>query len=296
MLIDGVNFTDDEYREAFGDPGPGRPDFESRGYRDNYPDAVQDVPGYDYGTGQYAASGNPEQDVANWLRSRGVSEHVIADEASYFANHYGDDWMTGAQNGLEHMLVRSAPNRATPNGPEAVGEMSSYGSGSSNGVNLPKAPYNPWMKDFVAPDPAQLASNPVVQARLQMGTNAFERSAAASGTLRTGGFAQALSNYGQQVATDEYSKIYDRAMGEFMGAYGIFKENQTIPFGMSTDLYRLGQEDRRIDQSGGYLDLARSGQSFNQDRATRMDDFSMYQYGDSAYYDRLFRAAELGKP
>lgn len=296
MLIDGVNFTDDEYRETFGDPGPGRPDFESRGYRDDYPDAVQDVPGYDYGTNQYVPTGNSEQDVANWLRSQGVSEHVIGDEASYFASHYGDNWMEGAQNGLQHMLVRSAPNRtATPNGPEEM-TMGSYGNTSSNGVNLPAAPYNPWTRDFVAPDPSQMASNPVVQARLAMGTDAFQRSAAASGTLRTGGFAQALSNYGQQVATDEYSKIYDRAMQEFGTAYGIFKENQTIPFGMSTDLYRLGQEDRRIDQAGSYLDLARSGQSFSQDRTTRMDDFSIYQYGDQSYYDRLFQAAQLGRP
>ena len=294
-LIDGVNWTDDELREVFGDPGPGRFDYEQRGARDDYPGAVQDVPGYDYGRGAYVPTGNASEDVANWLRSQGVSEHVINDEAGYFASHYGDDWMTGAQNGLEHMLVRSLPNQAQPNGPAPVGEMSSYGS-SSSGVNLPKAPYNPWMKDFVAPDPSQMASNPVVQARLAMGSDAFQKSAAASGTLRTGGFAKALSNYGQQVATDEYSKIYDRAMGEFMGAYGIFKENQTIPFGMSTDIYRLGQADRQLDQAGGYLDLARSGQSFNQDRTTRMDDFGIYAYNSDSYYDRLFKAAELGRP
>jgi hypothetical protein len=49
-LIDGINYTDDEYQEKYGSPGPTRPDFEARGYRDNYPNAVQDTPGHNYVT------------------------------------------------------------------------------------------------------------------------------------------------------------------------------------------------------------------------------------------------------
>lgn len=62
-FIDDVYYTDDEYREEFGDPGPDRPDFEARGYRDDYPDAVQDVEGHNYSTEPGAYSGESSSGV-----------------------------------------------------------------------------------------------------------------------------------------------------------------------------------------------------------------------------------------
>lgn len=288
-LIDGVNFTDDEYRETFGDPGPSRPDYEARGYRDDYPGAVQDVAGHNYLT---APGAYPQPDASS--AGPAGSDPWAGVNLGGANRGWAEDFIS--RNPGDYARIASAYASPGGGGAAAPSREGARGTAGSYGVTLQAAPYTPWTRDFVPPDPSQLATNPVVQTRLAMGSDAFQKSAAASGTLRTGGFAKALSNYGQQVATEEYSNLYDRAMQEFAGAYGIFKENQTIPFGMSTDMYRLGQDDRRIDQAGSYLDLAASGQSFGQDRTTRMDDFSIYQYGDQSYYDRLFRAAELGRP
>lgn len=229
-------------------------------------------------------------------------------------------------------------------GSSGYGSAGGAGMMGGYGVTLPQVPYTPftqtftpslgalpgdlmkpWDRTFQAPDASKLASDPVVQARLSLGRDAFEKSAAATGTLRTGGFAQGLEQFGQQVATDEYSKIYDRAMQEFQGAYGMFqgdkttragiygdqwsrdfgqyqnqynisRNNQLDPFGMGTALYGLGQTDRRLSQDDQRIGLAQQESQFGQNRTTRMDDFSMWAYGDTNYYDRLFRAAELGQP
>ena len=268
-------------------------------------------------------------------------------------------------------------------------EQSSGGSGGGSGGGLPSASSTPWTRpfsaslgalpadlmqpiterytsaamptdlldrwdrQFEAPDPSKLLENPVVQARLALGRDAAEKSAMAGGTLFTGGFAKGLNEFGQQVATEEYDNIYNRARGEFldafgifsgdksrrqsvwndqdrqglnafttntgltladrgqraniygqqwdrdwtnyMGDYGIFKENQTIPFGMSTEVYRLGQGDRQIAQGDRSLDENLRMGAFNRNRLSDLDQFAKYTYQDSSFWDRIFRGIEAGK-
>lgn len=63
-----------------------------------------------------------------------------------------------------------------------------------------KATFN--MSDFQA--------DPGYAFRMQEGQKAIERSAAARGGLMSGGTMKALTQYGQNVASDEYQKAYDR--------------------------------------------------------------------------------------
>jgi len=217
-----------------------------------------------------------------------------------------------------------------------------------------------WDRQFTAPDPATLQTNPVVQARLALGRDAAEKSAAARGTLFTGGFAKGLNEFGQQVASEEYDNIYNRARGEFLDAFGmfsgdrsrrqgvwtdqnavglnafnantgltladrgqragiygdqwnrdfakegfdysVFRNNQLDPFGMGTDLYRLGQGDwslrqgdRRLSQEDRALDESLRMGSFNRNRLSDIDAFGKYVYTDSSYWDRIFRGLDAGR-
>ena len=271
-------------------------------------------------------------------------------------------------------------------------------------TTMPADLLDKWDRTFTAPDPSKLLENPVVQARLALGRDAAEKSAMAQGTLYTGGFAKGLNEFGQQVATEEYDDIYNRARGEFLDAFGTFsgdksrrqgvwndqnqqglsafntntgltladraqrgnvwseqnrqglgafaantgltladrgqragiygdqwgrdwtkhlgdyniaKENQTIPFGMSTDVYRLGQgdwglrqgdwglrqgdvrlgqTDRQIGQQDRALDENFRMGAFNRNRLGYLDQFDLYKYQDSSFWDRLLRGAELGRP
>jgi hypothetical protein len=66
--------------------------------------------------------------------------------------------------------------------------------------------------DFVAPDAQTFKQDPGYQFRLQQGQQALENSAAARGTLLTGGTAKALSDYGQASGSQEYGNAFNRAL------------------------------------------------------------------------------------
>jgi hypothetical protein len=62
-------------------------------------------------------------------------------------------------------------------------------------------------RDFTADD---FTKDPGYDFRMAEGQKALERSAAARGGLQSGGTLKALSRYGQDYASSEYGKVYDR--------------------------------------------------------------------------------------
>jgi hypothetical protein len=73
---------------------------------------------------------------------------------------------------------------------------------------------------FTPPTPASLANDPGYQFRLQTGQRALEGSAAARGGLLSGGAARGLTEFGQQLGSQEYQQAYGRALGENQLGYG----------------------------------------------------------------------------
>lgn len=63
--------------------------------------------------------------------------------------------------------------------------------------------------------PDQLTTDPGYQFRLQEGLKALERSAAARGGLMSGATGKALTRYGQEMGSQEYSNAYNRALTEY---------------------------------------------------------------------------------
>lgn len=80
--------------------------------------------------------------------------------------------------------------------------------------------------DFQAPDPfkaptaADMGQDPGYQFRLSQGMGAMQNAAAARGLLRTGGTFQALNDYAQDAASQEYGNVYNRRASEYDRAYG----------------------------------------------------------------------------
>lgn len=64
-------------------------------------------------------------------------------------------------------------------------------------------------------DPASLANDPGYQFRLAEGQKALERSAAARGSLASGGTLKSLARYSQGVASDELQNAWARKQGGF---------------------------------------------------------------------------------
>jgi hypothetical protein len=99
----------------------------------------------------------------------------------------------------------------------------------------------PWTTPFKAPDNLTEQNDPGFQARMKMGTDAIQRSAASRGTLLTGGLLKGLDRYAQDYASNEYGNVYNRALGQYQQAYGIFNNNQSNLFNRLGSLGSVGE-------------------------------------------------------
>lgn len=79
------------------------------------------------------------------------------------------------------------------------------------------APFD--LQPFQAPSYEDLINDPGFQFRLQQGREALEGSAAARGTLRTGGTLQGILDYGQDLASQEYGNAFNRALQGWQANY-----------------------------------------------------------------------------
>lgn len=94
-----------------------------------------------------------------------------------------------------------------------------------------------FQKSFALSDFQQ---DPGYQFRMQQGQDALQRSAAARGGLNSGAFSQALTQYGQGFASNEYQNAYNR-----------FNNDQTNRFNRLSSLAGLGQTaNAQIGQAG----------------------------------------------
>lgn len=119
------------------------------------------------------------------------------------------------------------------------------GPGVPQGVNPALGGYGslmqPYGQNFTAPDPNKVFDDPAFKFRLGEGLKALENSAAARGGLLSGATALDLNRLAQGMASDEYSNIYNRQLGEFQQAYNIYNQNQGTQFNRLSALSGGGQ-------------------------------------------------------
>jgi len=72
---------------------------------------------------------------------------------------------------------------------------------------------------FVAPTAAQALQSPGEQAQMTLGEQAMQQSAAAQGNLLTGGTAEALDQFGQNVASTNYQNTYNNSFNTYSAGY-----------------------------------------------------------------------------
>lgn len=81
---------------------------------------------------------------------------------------------------------------------------------------------------FQAPTLDQAMADPGYQFALQQGQQSLTNSAAARGLSRTGGTLKALMDYGQQAATQQYGKVYDRSAQQYAQNYQMGRDAWTM--------------------------------------------------------------------
>jgi hypothetical protein len=99
----------------------------------------------------------------------------------------------------------------------------------------------PFGEQFTAPTNVTEQNDPGYQFRLAQGEKALQASAAARGTLFSGGTGKALTRYGQDYASNEYGNVYNRAYNEYANRYNQYENNQTNQFNRLAALSGVGQ-------------------------------------------------------
>lgn len=95
---------------------------------------------------------------------------------------------------------------------------------------------------FKAPTMDEASQNPGYQFALQEGQKALERSASAKGTLNTGGTLKAITQYGQNLATQNYGDVYNRARGEYNDRFNMLSGSIGVGQGAANNLSNLGMD------------------------------------------------------
>jgi hypothetical protein len=119
-------------------------------------------------------------------------------------------------------------------GQTALGQLS---AGTAPGGSL----MQPYGQQFQAPTGLTEINDPGYQARLKLGTDAMQRSAAARGSVLTGGTAKALNQFGQDYASNEYGNVYNRALSDYTTKYNAYNQDQGNQYNRLASLAGVGQ-------------------------------------------------------
>jgi hypothetical protein len=172
-----------------------------------------------------------------------------ADAQTAAANHAADLQQQESDKALDFQKQQYATSQAQQapwlqagqNGLNAL----QYGmgtGGTANGSGVAQGSLTtPYSGSFTAPTGLTEQNDPGYQARLQLGTDAIQKSAAARGSVVTGGTAKALDTYGQDYASNEYGNVYNRALTDYTTKYNAYNTDQTNQYNKLAGLSGAGQ-------------------------------------------------------
>lgn len=110
----------------------------------------------------------------------------------------------------------------------------------------------PFGEKFTAPTDITEQNDPGFKARLALGQQALERSAAARGGVLSGGTLKDLTQFAQDYASNEYGNVYGRAFNEYATRYNQYQQSQADRFNRLASLAGVGQTTAgQLAQIGG---------------------------------------------
>ena len=154
------------------------------------------------------------------------------------------------------------------------GSTEGLGGGGPANFGAPPAPYSsapypgtPFTPaPFVAPTTGDLEASPGYRARFALGKEALESSAAARGSVLSGGFQKALNQYAQDYASNEYGNLYGQRLGAAQTNAGFGQQGFANQFGV----YQ-GEQGRTLND---YLTNYNIGHTAQTDYWNRLQDLA----------------------
>jgi len=174
------------------------------------------------------------------------AQALQAKEAQDALDFNKQQWQTTQANEAPYLAAGGQGLNALQYGLGIGGQAN--GSGVGQGSLL-----TPYGQTFQAPTGLTQQNDPGYQERLQLGTDALQKSAAARGSVLTGGTAKALDSYAQDYASNEYGNVYNRALNTFDTNYNAYNTNQANQYNRLASLAGAGQATA--------ANLAQQGQS-----------------------------------
>lgn len=162
-----------------------------------------------------------------------------ADAQTQAANHAADLQYQASQQALDFQKQQynTSQQQIAPWLQAGQGALAQLTSGTAPGGSL----VTPYSGTFTAPTDITMQNDPGYQARLKLGTDAIQKSAAAKGSVVTGGTAKALDTYAQDYASNEYNNVYNRALTDYTTKYNAYNTDQNNQFNRLAALSGTGQ-------------------------------------------------------
>jgi hypothetical protein len=141
--------------------------------------------------------------------------------------------------------------------------------------------------DFVPPTEADMRQDPSYQTRLAEGQRQIDASAAARGSLLTGGTLKALAQYGQDQASKEYANVYARNLNTWGTNQGNAKDEYAAAF---TDYQNAFNQNVTKDATS-YRDwLANYNRTYNEFN----NRYRIWNEQQTRQFDQMYKLANLG--
>lgn len=204
------------------------------------------------------AAKNAASTQADAAKREGEIRLNAANQSNAFLGQEAGNAFTRLNEGRSNALGLSQPYQAL--GDQSANTLASM-TGPGGSLITPET--------FQAPTDVTQANDPGFQFRLDQGRQALERSAAAHGTLLTGGTAKSLVDYGQNAASAEYQNVYNRARDQF----DLRAKGQADTFGRLSGLAAQGQQQAQYGgqvETGTANSLANLGMGYAQQYGTNM--------------------------
>lgn len=160
-------------------------------------------------------------------------------------------------------------------GPSAPADLATPWGRTFTPPTMPADLMAPWTEKYVRPTAADLESDPGYQVRQDAQQRGMERSAAARGTLLTGGLQRSLAEYGQELGSNEYQRLVDRSMQEYQNAFNVFTGDKARRQGVFGDQFNQALTGYRTDFDTDQADKMRRGAEFGNQYGRSLGEFGM---------------------
>lgn len=124
---------------------------------------------------------------------------------------------------------------------------------------------------FVAPTQGELEASSGYQSRLSAGLQGMNRSAAARGTVLSGGTQKALARYGQDYASNEYGNFYGQRLGARQNASNEYGQAVNVGQGTYQNRYSAWQGNNQRTLTD-YLTNTSTKRNYETDQWGRLRD------------------------